>query len=238
MRQLQLASSRYQRMTQLSLNLVSDEPPDYVIDDPVEILEINYPREALLWLLEQQYGPQVKLERTKDNKVNGVLYKCPCPVHRNDGDPRGIVYLDQRLRIYCQSCKGTRTLPQLPENCEINPADILQHILENLDRLQQHFELLDPDIEEELHQSWQGNTASTVIKLANVEQTTHINPEPPSVCTIFNFDNRDYINISLPDSWNTPPELEQALLDLQQAISIAAAWRSPLPELQSPIVAT
>ena len=89
MRQLQLALSRYQRMNQLSLNLVSDDLPDYVIDDPIEQLEIEYPREALLWLLEQQYGPQVKLERTKDNRVNGVLYKCPCPVHHNDGETRG-----------------------------------------------------------------------------------------------------------------------------------------------------
>ena len=150
MRQLQLALSRYQRMNQLSLNLVSDDPPDYVIDDPVEKLEMYHPRETLLWLLEQQYGPQVKLERTKDNRANGVLYKCPCPVHHNDGETRGLVYLDQRLRIYCQSCKATRILPQLLENCEINPAEILQHILENLDRLQQHFELLDPDIEEEV----------------------------------------------------------------------------------------
>ena len=179
MRQLQLALSRYQRMTQLSLNLVSADPPDYVIDDPVEILEINYPREALLWLLEQQYGPQVKLERTKDNRVNGVLYKCPCPVHHNDGETRGLVYLDQRLRIYCQSCKATRTLPQLLENCEIDPADILQHILQNLDQLKQHFELLDPDLEEELARSWQGDLLTGSIDLPILDQTTHINPHPP-----------------------------------------------------------
>ncbi|MDA0287053.1 MAG: AAA family ATPase [Proteobacteria bacterium] len=225
-------------MNQLSLNLVSDDLPDYVIDDPVEILEIQYPREALLWLLGQQYGPQVKLERTKDNRVNGVLYKCPCPVHHNDGDTRSIVYLDQRLRIYCQSCKATSTLPQLLENCEIDPADILQHILQNLDQLQQHFERLDPDIEKELLRSWQGDLLTGSIDLPILDQTTHNNPQPPSVCNIFNFDNLDYISISLPDSWDTPPELEQALLDLQQAISTAAAWSSPLPELQSPIVAT
>ena len=85
MRQLQLVLSKYQRMTQLSLNLVSDDLPDYVIDDPVEILEIQHPREALLWLFEQQYGPKVKLERTKDNRVNGVIYKCPCLVYHNSG---------------------------------------------------------------------------------------------------------------------------------------------------------
>ena len=116
MRQLQLALSRYQRMNQLSLNLVSDDPPDYVIDDPIEQLELEYPREALLWLLEQQYGPQVKLERTKDNRVNGVIYNCPCPVHHNPDDTGVIVFLDKRLRVNSRSCRATRTLPQLLEN--------------------------------------------------------------------------------------------------------------------------
>ena len=226
-------------MTQLSLDIDIDEPPNaYLIDDPVEKLEMYHPRETLLWLLEQQYGPEVKLERTKDSRANGVPYKCPCPVHHNPGDPRGLVYLDQHLRVHCQSCKATKTMPQLLEDCEIDPADVLQHVLENLDQLRQRFERLDPDIEEELHQSWQENTASTLIKLANVEQTTHINPQLPLVAATFNFDNLNYQNISLPDSWKTPPELEQALLNLQQAISTAEAWSCPLPELQSRIVAT
>ena len=182
MRQLQLALSRYQRMNQLSLNLVSDDPPDYVIDDPIEQLEIEYPREALLWLLEQQYGPQVKLERTKDNRVNGVIYNCPCPVHHNPGDTRGIVFLDQRLRVHCRSCRVTRTLSQLLENCEIDPADVLQYTLENMDQLQQRFELLDPDIEKELTRSWQGDEPFTSIDLPFLSSTTLINPPlPPSV---------------------------------------------------------
>ena len=69
-------------MTQLSLDIDIDEPPNaYLIDDPVEKLEMYHPRESLLWLLEQQYGPAVKLERTKDNRANGVPYKLPlsCP---------------------------------------------------------------------------------------------------------------------------------------------------------------
>ena len=166
MRQLQLALLRYQRMDQLSLNLVSDDPPDYVIDDPIEQLEIEYPREALLWLLEQQYGPEVKLERTRDSRANGVLYKCPCPVHHNPGETRGLVYLDQHLRVHCQSCKATRTLSQLLENCEIDPADVLQHVLENLDQLRQRFERLDPDIEEKLLRSWQGDLLTGSIDLS------------------------------------------------------------------------
>jgi predicted DNA-binding transcriptional regulator AlpA len=233
MHQLQLALSRYQRMNQLSLNLVSDDPPDYVIDDPIEQLEMKYPREALLWLLEQQYGPEVKIERTKDNRVNGVLYKCPCLVHHNDGDTRGIVYLDQRLRIYCQSCKATRTLPQLLEDCEIDPADVLQHTLENLDQLQQRFELLDPDIEEELTRSWQGDESLTSINLPFLGSTALINPHlPPSVIG-FDFGHHPPQRL-LPSSWNAPPELKQTLLELHQAISIAATWTSPMPTLRSP----
>mgnify|MGYP007000074392 len=73
------------------------------------------------------------------------------------GDPRGLVYLDQQLRVHCQSCKATKTMPQLLEDCEIDPADVLQHVLENLDQLRQRFESLDPDIEEELLRSWQGD---------------------------------------------------------------------------------
>ena len=104
-------------MTQLSLDIdINDTPDCYLIDDPVEKLEMHHPRETLLWLLEQQYGPEVKLERTKDGRANGVPYKCPCPVHHNPGDPRGLVYLDQHLRVHCQSCKATRTLSQLLEN--------------------------------------------------------------------------------------------------------------------------
>ena len=123
-------------MTQLSLDIDIDEPPNaYLIDDPVEKLEMHHPRETLLWLLEQQYGPEVKLERTRDSRANGVPYKCPCPVHHNPTDPRGLVYLDQHLRVHCQSCKATRPLSQLLENCEIDPADVLQHVLENLDQL-------------------------------------------------------------------------------------------------------
>ena len=101
-------------MTQISLDIDIDEPPNvYLIDDPVEKLEMHHPRETLLWLLEQQYGPEVKLERTKDNRANGVSYKCPCPVHHNPGDPRGLVYLDQHLRVHCQSCR----LPKPCPNC-------------------------------------------------------------------------------------------------------------------------
>ena len=144
-------------MTQLALDF-DTSTPDYVIEDPIEQLEMQYPREALLWLLQQQYGSSIQLKRSKDNKTNGVLYKCPCPVHHNPGDTRGLVYLDQRLRVHCQSCKVTKTLPQLLENCEIDPADLLQHVLENLEELQQGFDLLDPEIEEELRRSWQGDT--------------------------------------------------------------------------------
>ena len=61
-------------MTQLSLDIDIDEPPNaYLIDDPVEKLEMHHPRETLLWLLEQEYGPEVKLERTRDSRANG----CP-----------------------------------------------------------------------------------------------------------------------------------------------------------------
>ncbi len=65
-------------MTQLSLDIDIDEPPNaYLIDDPVEKLEMHHPRETLLWLLEQQYGLEVKLERTKDNRVNGGTLQVP-----------------------------------------------------------------------------------------------------------------------------------------------------------------
>ena len=61
-------------MTQLSLDIDIDEPPNaYLIDDPVEKLEMHHPRETLLWLLEQQYGPEVKLERRKTAEPMG----CP-----------------------------------------------------------------------------------------------------------------------------------------------------------------
>ena len=120
-------------MTQLSLlssDFDSDEPPDcYLIEDPVEKLEMCFPRECLIWLLQQQYGPEVQLTRTKEDRTAGVLYKCACLTHHNPGDTRGLVYLDQRLRIHCQSCKATKTLPQLLENCEIDPADVLKSVL-------------------------------------------------------------------------------------------------------------
>ena len=49
-------------MTQLSLDFgINDTPDCYLIDDPVEKLEMYHLRETLLWLLEQQYGPEVKL---------------------------------------------------------------------------------------------------------------------------------------------------------------------------------
>ena len=220
-------------MNQLSLNLVSDDSPDYVIDDPIEQLEMKYPREALLWLLEQQYSLEVKLERTKDNRVNGVLYKCPCPVHHNPGDTRGIVFLDQRLRIHCQSCKATKTIPQLLEDCETYPADVHQHVLENLDQLRQRFERLDPDIEEELFKSWQRALLTGSIDLPILDQTTHINPPLPS--SVVGLDcGAHQPEITIPDSWHCPPELQQALLAHQQAIAITTTWTSPTPELQSP----
>ena len=220
-------------MTRISLNLISDDSPDaYLIDDPVEKLEMHYPRETLLCLLEQQYGPEVKLERTKDSRANGVPYKCLCPVHHNPTDPRGLVYLDQCLRVHCQSCMATRTLRQLLENCEIDPADIQQHVLENLDQLRQRFERLDPDIEEELLRSWQGDLLTGSIDLPTLEKTTHINPPlPPSVA---GFERRiHHADVNIPDSWSCPPELEKTLLDLKQAISIAATWTCPIPDLQS-----
>ena len=65
-------------MTQLSLDIDIDEPPNaYLIDDPVEKLEMHHPRETLLWLLEQQYGPEVKLGRTKDGRANGGPTSAP-----------------------------------------------------------------------------------------------------------------------------------------------------------------
>ena len=195
-------------MTQLSLDIDIDEPPNaYLIDDPVEKLEMHHPRETLLWLLEQQYGPEVKLERTRDSRANGVPYKCPCPVHHNPADPRGLIYLDQHLRVHCQSCKATRTLSQLLENYEIDPADLLQHVLQNLDQLRQRFERLDPDIEEKLLRSWQGDLLTGSIDLPILDQTTHINPPlPPSVA---GFDCRTHQpEITIPVSWHCFPELE------------------------------
>tara|TARA_A100001015_G_scaffold315315_1_gene426864 strand:+ start:749 stop:1336 length:588 start_codon:yes stop_codon:yes gene_type:complete len=173
-------------MTQLALDIDIDEQPNaYLIDDPVEKLEMHHPREALLWLLQQQYGSSIQLKRSKDNKTNGVLYMCPCPVHHNPGDTRGLVYLDQRLRVHCQSCKATKTLPQLLENCEIDPADVLQHVLENLEELQQGFDLLNPNIEEELRRSWQGYTSPGLRQLPAPTQTAHGNPPlPPSTAPL------------------------------------------------------
>jgi len=220
-------------MTQLSLLFETDEPPDcYLIDDPVEKLEMHYPRETLLFLLEQRYGPEVKLERTKDSRANGVLYKCPCPVHHNDGDTRGIVYLDQRLRIYCQSCKATKTLPQLLENCEIDPADVLKSVLENLEELQQRFETLDLKVEEELQRSWQGDTSPGLRQVPALTQTAHGNPPLPPSTTPFDFKRSNLPERLLPETWNAPSELEQALLELQQAISTSLIWESPFPVLQ------
>ena len=167
-------------MNQLSLKF-GDIAPEYLIDDPLERLESKYPREALLWYLQQKYGLNVKLKRSDEHGPSGVLYKCPCPVHHNDGDNRGLIYLDQRLRVHCQSCKATKTLTQLLEDCEIDPVEIFEQVLENLDQLQQHFERLDPDIEEELLQSWQGDLLTESIDLPILDQTTHINPPLPQV---------------------------------------------------------
>ena len=123
-----------------------------------------------------KYCPRVKLERTNYNRVNGVLDNCPCPVHHNPDDTGVIVFLDKRLRVNSRSCRATRTLPQLLENYEIDPADVLQHTLENLDQLQQRFELLDPDIEEELTRSWHRDESLTSIDLPILGSTTLINP--------------------------------------------------------------
>jgi len=218
-------------MTQLALDF-DTSTPDYVIEDPIEQLEMQYPREALLWLLQQQYGSSIQLKRSKDNKTNGVLYKCPCPVHHNPGDTRGLVYLDQRLRVHCQSCKATKTLSQLLGNCEIDPTDVLQHVLENLEELQQGFDLLDPEIEEELRRSWQGDTPTGLRQLPALTQTAHGNlPLPPSTAP-FDFKRTNLPESLLPETWNAPSELEQVLLELQKAISSTLIWESPFPVLQ------
>ncbi len=219
-------------MNQLSLLFENDDPQDcYLINDPVEELEMHYPRETLIWLLKQQYGPEAQLTRTKETQSTRALYKCPCAVHYNEGDFRGLVYLDQQLRVYCQSCKATRTLPQLLEDCETDPADVLKHVLENLEEFQQSFELLGPDVEEQLNRSWQGDVLTESTDLPLLEKTTHINPPLPPSVDRFDCGTRKP-EITIPDSWHSPPELEQTLLAHQRTITTAATWTGP--ELQSP----
>ncbi len=218
-------------MTQLALDFDSS-PPDYVIEDPIEQLEMQYPRETLIWLLEKQYGPEVKLVQTKESRPNGVLYKCPCPVHHNSGDTRGLVYLDQRLRVYCQSCKATKNLPQLLEDYEIDPAEIFEQVLENLEKLQQCYETLDSEVEEELFRSWQGDESYAVIEQQALLQTAYVLPPLPPSTKPFDFKKFDFPKLLLPDSWNAPSELGQVLLELQRSISTAAVWKNPLPALQ------
>ena len=227
----------YFLMTQLSMNLdgIGTEVPApdqefELLPDILEELE-KTPREAVLALLRQKYGPGVAVQLTlkKGAISEGFSYTTRCPFHFNANKPVAVLALDRRTRIYCPKCNRTGGIEQMLEENGIEQQQLLEFVHSNLEELQRGFQRLNEEDEEQIALERRSVPIGKQSPSFD-QQPRYVNPtlpSPPEPKTQLNLKPE-----KIPPLWQLPSYLEPTFLNSLRAVSEAVNWDSPSPSLQ------
>ena len=198
--------------------------------DLIEELE-RAPRETVLALLRQKYGPavEVRLILKKNAGSEGFSYTTRCPFHDNINKPVALLALDRYARIHCPKCSRTGGIEQMLEENGIEQEQLLKFVHSNLEELQQGFQRLNEEDEKQIaHERGIAHPGKRFLRFDM--QPRHVNPilpGPPAPKSRLNLGPE-----TIPPIWHLPEYLEPMFLNSLTVFNEAVNWDSPAPSLQ------